>query len=183
MATIRGMMACSLDGFAADAAGGVGWLDPFHGVDWGYDAFIAQVGTVVMGRVTATDALALGGAWPYAGRRAIVLGRMRPAGLPDDAVLWTGGLPALVAHLRALTDGDAWVVGGPALQTDLIRLGALDRLQLCIVPRMLGAGLPVFPPGAAPPVQPELAQATALPMGLVMLDYRFGASGRGGLAR
>ncbi len=49
MGAIRRMMAASLDGFAADAQGSVGWLDPFEGADWGHDAFITQICTLVMG--------------------------------------------------------------------------------------------------------------------------------------
>ncbi|HSF64011.1 MAG TPA: dihydrofolate reductase family protein [Paracoccaceae bacterium] len=183
MALIRGMMAASLDGYGADSDGGVGWLEPFHGVDWGFVDFLAQVGTVVMGRITYEQTLTLAPEWPYPGKRGIVLGQRLPRPLRGGAEAWSGDLTALVAHLRGLADGDVWVVGGPRLQADLIRLGALDRLELCVVPCLLGRGLPVFPAGDPPPVQPELAGVRALPMGLAMLDYRFGASGRGGRVR
>ena len=71
MARLRGMMASSLDGFAADAGGGVGFLDDFDGVDWGYDAFIAGIGTVVMGRRTYEHMLELAPDWPYPGKRGM----------------------------------------------------------------------------------------------------------------
>ena len=49
---IRLYVAASLDGFIADADGGVGWLDPFNSPDTtaSYESFIAQIGTIVMGR-------------------------------------------------------------------------------------------------------------------------------------
>ena len=182
MAVIRGMMAASLDGFAADAEGGVGWLAPFEAADWGYAAFLAEIGTVVLGRRTYEQAKVLSAEWPYAGKRAIVVSRRLHGPLAGGAELWSGGVPALAAYLRALAGGDVWVVGGPMLQSALIALGALDRLELCLVPRVLGAGVPVFAPGARPEVQPQLAGVRQLPLGMVMLDYRFGASGRGGRA-
>ncbi|WP_372838957.1 dihydrofolate reductase family protein [Phaeovulum sp.] len=182
MAMIRGMMAASLDGFVADAEGGVGWLQRFEAADWGYGAFLAEIGTVVMGRRTYSQTLTLSPDWPYPGKRALVVSRTLQQPLAGGAELWSGGLAALAAHLRALKGGDVWVLGGPMLQSALIALGALDRLELCVVPHILGGGIAAFTPGTPPEVQPHLAGVRQLPLGMVMLDYRFGASGRGGRA-
>ncbi len=67
------------------------------------------------------------------------------------------------------------MLGGPMLQRAFLATGALDRLELCVVPRLIGSGLPVFPVGPVPPRQPRLQSARALPMGMVMLDYAFDA--------
>ena len=54
--------------------------------------------------------------------------------------------------------GDVRLVGGPRTIRAFYELGALDRLEL-VVPRMLlGAGLPLSPPGA-PPVPLTLLRA------------------------
>jgi dihydrofolate reductase len=45
-------MAMSLDGFIADAEGGVGWLDGYMSEEFRFDDFVASVDTLVMGRVT-----------------------------------------------------------------------------------------------------------------------------------
>ena len=177
MARLRGMMASSLDGFAAEAGGGVGFLDDFDGVDWGYDAFIAGIGTVVMGRRTYEHMLDLAPDWPYPGKRGIVVSRSLTGPLRGDAEVWSGELPDLVAKLRDRADGDVWIVGGPMLQSALIAMGALDRLELCIVPCILGTGIRTFPPSAAGPRQPELTAVKEYRKGLVILDYRFGTEG------
>lgn len=52
MAVIRGLIAASLDGYVAGLDGSVATLAPFVSVDHGYQRFIEQVGTVVMGRRT-----------------------------------------------------------------------------------------------------------------------------------
>ena len=44
------------------------------------------------------------------------------------ARVWDSGLPALAAHLRSLTDGDIWLVGGPTLQAEVIRAGAVGEV-------------------------------------------------------
>ena len=49
---LRGYMACSADGYIADAKGGVGFLDAFDGVDFGYDAFFGPLDSLIMGRAT-----------------------------------------------------------------------------------------------------------------------------------
>lgn len=172
---IRGMMAATLDGFVAEADGGVQFLDDFADVDWGFEAFLARIGTVVMGRRTYEQILDLAPEWPYAGKRAYVLGRGLATPLAGGAEVWEAGLPALITHLQTFTEGDAWIVGGPALLADVIRAGALDQLELCLVPRLAGSGLRLFPDGPPPPRQPRLAGSRALPMGLVLLDYRFDA--------
>lgn len=61
----------------------------------------------------------------------------------------------------------------------LIGLGALDRLELCIMPQLPGSGVAAFAPIPRPERQPELTGIWQLPLGMVMLDYRFGAPGRG----
>ncbi len=174
MARLRGMMASSLDGFAAEADGGVGFLNDFDGVDWGYEAFIAGIGTVVMGRRTYEHMLNLTPDWPYPGKRGIVVSQSLKGPLRGDCAIWPGELAPLVERLRGLADGDVWIVGGPMLQSALIAMGALDRLELCVVPRILGTGIRTFPPSAAGPRVPELIEVKQYRMGLVMLDYRFG---------
>lgn len=180
MAEIRGMMASTLDGYAADTAGGVGFLDPFHDVDWGWASFIAEIGTVVMGRKTYDHIWQLSPDWPYLGVSGIVLGH--PAPPLRGPVTTCTDLAALIPQLRA-AERDVWVVGGPALQQDFIAMGALDRLQLCILPVLLGSGNRTFPESPAPLRQPVLHGVTQLPKGMLLADYRFGDSGLGGRDR
>lgn len=174
MARLRGMMASSLDGFAAEADGGVAFLNDFDGVDWGYDAFIAGIGTVVMGRRTYEHMLDLAPDWPYPGKRGIVVSQSLKGPLRGYAEIWSGELAPLVEKLRGLADGDVWIVGGPMLQSALIAMGALDRLELCVVPRILGTGIRTFPPSGTGPRVPELTEVKQYRKGLVILDYRFG---------
>ncbi len=181
MGQIRGMIACTLDGFAADTEGGVGWLMPWHEVDYGYSDFAAQIGTVVLGRKTFQQLGSLSADWPYPGKRAIVVGKGLGAPLAAGAETWSGGIPALVDELRA-EPSDSWVVGGPMLQSAFLELDALDRLEVAIVPHLLGRGIRLFPEMRAPGRQPELAGVRQFAKGLVILDYRFGLSGRGGVA-
>ena len=65
-------VAVSVDGFIADRDGGVGWLDAYSSPELGYDAFLAQVGAVVIGRSTYEQMLTFG-PWPYEGRDGLIV--------------------------------------------------------------------------------------------------------------
>ena len=175
MATIRGYMAASLDGYIAASGGGIDWLRRYDGVDFGahaYDRFIRDIETLVMGRATYDAIVAMGEGWPYIGKHVIIV-TSRP--LPDPAgalELWHDTIDALIDDLRRREDGDVWIVGGGLLQQAFIAAGALDRLELFIVPEIIGGGHQTFPPnGFRRSVR--LVSATAFPSGAVALDYRF----------
>ncbi len=171
MTVIRGYMAASADGYIADRDGGVGWLDPFNGLDYGYTAFIAQIRTVVMGRATYDQARGFGPDWVYAGKRGIVVTSSSLHDAPADVTAWHDDLPGLAAHLRALDDGDVWIVGGSQLQSALIEIGALDRLELFYMPVLLGNGVPLFRAGKDIRAL-QLEAAEPFENGVVRLDYR-----------
>ncbi|MCW5713623.1 MAG: dihydrofolate reductase [Bauldia sp.] len=167
---IRGYMAASADGYIADREGGISWLDPFNDVDAGYGAFIAGIGTVVMGRRTY-DQVRTFGAYPYAAQRSIIVTHRPIEAAPPGVEAWREGVTSLIAQLRQ-TEGerDAWIVGGAALQAEFIAAGALDSLELFVIPVLLGDGVRMFPP--SPFSRPlRLDGATALGKGMVRLAY------------
>ena len=166
-------MAASVDGYIADADGGVGWLDPFNAVDFGYERFISGIRTIVMGRKTYDQVRAFGPDWVYAGKRALIVTSMPIVDPPPDATPWTDGIDALVRHLRALDDGDVWVVGGSQLQSALFDSDAIDRLELFVIPVLLGNGVPLFSPLERFKAL-SLAASEPFDMGVVRLDYRIG---------
>ena len=171
MAVIRGLIAASLDGYVAGPDGSVAALAPFVSVEHGYQRFIDQVGTVVMGRRTYDLIPSLGTGWPYAGKRALVLTSGRGSSVREKTRFWTDGLPALIAHLRDLDDGDVWVVGGGRLMAGMIEAGALDRLELLVAPVLLGQGRSLFPKASPGLRGMRLNGVEALERGVVLLDY------------
>lgn len=167
---IRGYMAASVDGYIADKDGGFSFLDPFNSVDAGYDRFYAGIGTVILGRVTYDQLLDLG-AWPYAGRRGIIVTSRPLRDPPPDVEAWSAGVPALIAALLAdPSEKAAWVVGGAKLQADFIAAGALDSLDLFIVPVLLGDGIRMFPSGG-PATTLTLHLIEGLGRGMVRIAY------------
>jgi dihydrofolate reductase len=74
-----------------------------------------------------------------------VLCSQRPPGTPDDVV--TDSDPArLLEKLEAANHGgDVHLVGGPRTIETFRTLGALDKLELVVLPLLFGAGMRLTP--------------------------------------
>ncbi|MGP7997772.1 MAG: dihydrofolate reductase family protein [Streptosporangiaceae bacterium] len=149
---IKSRMGVSVDGFVASAAGvpAIALAEGFvPGQSHGYPEFIAGCDAVVMGRSTFLPAL---GApqWPWPGLRVHVLtSRPLPDGTPADVVAEPDPA-ALAGRLRARPGGgDVHLVGGPRTIRAFDAASALDRLEVVLLPMLLGTGIPFSPPGAA----------------------------------
>jgi dihydrofolate reductase len=143
--TVVYFVACSLDGFIADAEGGVGWLEPFQAgdTDYGYADFLAEVGDVVMGRRTYERLLGFGVRYPYADKAGWVLSSDRTLERADESVTVTDE-PAegLVARLKySDAEGSVWLVGGGALAGSLFDAGLIDEMRVFVMPSTLGEGI------------------------------------------
>ena len=67
-------IATSLDGFIARLDGGLDWLPEGDDEAYGYDAFMASVDALVIGRGTYETVRAFD-AWPYGATPVVVLSR------------------------------------------------------------------------------------------------------------
>lgn len=146
-------IAASLDGYIADANGGIGFLDEAPSPeDLGYDEFYSTVGTIIMGGKTYRQ-IAYGlfpGAWPYAGKPCYVYthGGPAPAGVPEG-VTFTALPPAeLLGHIRRAHGGggNIWLEGGGEVIRMFLQEDLIDEYRIYLIPTLLGGGLPLFPP-------------------------------------
>jgi dihydrofolate reductase len=99
-----------------------------------------------MGRGTY-DAVRAMGDWPYAGKRVVVVTHRALHDAPDGVEARGGDLAALVAELEAQGLGRVWLEGGGGIIRQMIAIGRLDVLEMGVMPRVLGAGIPLFPEG------------------------------------
>jgi dihydrofolate reductase len=171
-ARLRLYAAVSLDGCLADADGGIGWLAPFDGQDYGLAGFLAGIGTILTGRVTYDQARGFA-AWPYAGKRMVVLTRraLEPAP-PEGVEAMQGDVAEIVARLRGETRGDIWLLGGAVLAQACLERGLVDSLELFLIPVTRGDGVRLF--GGGPPRDWRLAAAKPFRNGVVGLTYARG---------
>ena len=68
--------------------------------------------------------------------------------------------------------GDVWMLGGGRLQMAFLERGALDELEVYLMPELIGGGRPLFP-ATGLGRRARLVSATALDRGCVRLHYSF----------
>ena len=139
---IRARMGISVDGFVATPEGlpALDLMPGFEpGVSHGHREFIEGCDAVVLGRSTFLPAL---GAprWPWPGLQVHVLtSRPLPANTPSDVIIGRDGPAKLAEQLRSRgSGGDVHLVGGPRTIRAFQELGELDRLEILVLPVLLG---------------------------------------------
>ena len=76
----------------------------------------------------------------------------------------------VVAALKTKPGRDIWLYGGGSLFRSLLDAGLVDTVEVGVIPVLLGAGIPLLPPGAATKL--TLADQKTLPAsGIVALSY------------
>jgi len=148
-------MGVSVDGFVGTPEGvpTLAIMPGFTpGESHGFPEFIENCDAVVMGRNTFVPALGALPAWPWPDLQVYVLtSSPLPPETPADVIVVPDGPAALVERLRSRgSDRDVHLVGGPRTIRAFYELGALDRLEVVVLPILLGAGTPLSPAGSAP---------------------------------
>jgi dihydrofolate reductase len=140
----------------------------------GFPEFLANTEAVLMGRTTFLPAVGHH-RWPWADKQVFVLtSSPLPDGVPEDVSVTTSESAAeLLERMRSTVhSGDVHLVGGPSTIQAFRAIGALDELELLVVPFVLGDGLQLSPPGT-PQLPLELARERSYPDGVVQLTYTF----------
>ncbi|GAA2179781.1 dihydrofolate reductase family protein [Leucobacter tardus] len=140
--------ATTLDGFIADPADSLAWLlrqQQSREGEARFDAFMAEVGAIVMGATTYEWVLAHDdGAWPYTQPAWVMTHRDLPARPGVHFV--SGGVRELHPELAAVAESrQIWVVGGGDLAGQFADAGLLDEIVSSIAPVTLGSGRPLLP--------------------------------------
>jgi dihydrofolate reductase len=172
MAEVILYIASSLDGYIADHAGGVDWLERFNqaGEDYGYGAFLEGIGTLLMGARTYHQVRGFGD-WPYHGKRTIVFTHAEvDPGAPGGVEVYSGDPGVLLERFRD-DAGDIWLVGGSDLISQFLAIDGIDEFRIFLMPIMLGDGVPLFPSGF-PTVNLALEVVKPFADGVVELRYR-----------
>ena len=169
MPLIRLYLAQSVDGYIARPDGAIDWLRPFDDVDYGYTAFIREIGTVVMGRASYEMARSFG-EWPYQTMRSLVVTSTPLADAPPTVARVGGDIARLVTALRAAGDKDVWIMGGAQTINAFLRAEAVDRIDLFTLPILLGGGIRLFE-DARPETNFRLLSTQSYDKGLARLSY------------
>ncbi len=137
-------IATSLDGFIARPNGDIDWLPTGGGEEHGYEAFMATVDALVIGRKTYETVLAFD-AWPYGRKPVYVLSTSTlPPAPPGAVVEHMSGDPAeIVSQLAARDVRHIYVDGGVTIQR-FLQAGLIQHLIITRIPVLIGAGIPLF---------------------------------------
>ena len=168
MRRLKLFVATSLDGYIAARDGDVSWR--FHDGDYGYEAFLAGIDTVLLGRRTYEAALSFS-QWPYPERKVVVFTRGDTLSVISPNTVATSRTPAdIVLELRTRQGKDLWLAGGGELVRECLDAGLIDDIIVSIHPIFLGEGVPFVATGAArTPL--TLTAERRYPSGLVQLSY------------
>lgn len=169
---IASRLSISADGYVTTPDGWPAQLaDPAFspGQSHGIREFLEGKEAALMGRTTFEPALGAG-RWPWPNLDVFVLASHRPEGTPDHVVS-DGDPERLLEKMRETNrGGDVHLIGGPRTIETYRALGALDRIELVVLPLFLGAGLRLTP-SLSSNTELTFVSERALPGGSVEIVY------------
>jgi len=172
-------VAMSLDGYIAGPNGEFDWIP--HDPEIDFAEIFSRFDTLLMGRKTfeithkapqtdnPTDPQYEGGAHP--GMRTVVVSRrLKPEDYPRVTII-NDRVAEAVAELKAKPGKDIWLFGGGELFGSLLDLGLVDRIEVAVVPVLLGSGIPFIAGAATKRVLRFEKQQVYKNSGIVALEY------------
>ncbi len=168
-------MVSSLDGFVDKKDGDVSWMRSMDQYEKGialtkeYIAeFLKSIDCYVMGSRTYERAVALG--WPYGEVPVLVLSSRNLNSDKTSVHFLSGDLTDIVTQRIRPHYQNIWMVGGPTLTKEFLRLELADDINITIIPTLLGSGTLFFDYiGRELPL--HLKDVTAFDDGMVELWY------------
>lgn len=169
MRPVRYNVAASLDGYVTGPDGEIDWIPDDPTVD--FAGLFSKVDTVLLGRKSYQAAQTMGGSmWGHKTRVFVFSTTLRPADHPKVTVVAEDAGPMVQALREEDGDGEIWLFGGGELFRTLLAAGQVDRVEVTIVPVLLGGGTPLIAPGA-PRTRLTLDDTHAYPSGMMTLGY------------
>lgn len=137
-------LAVTLDGYIARTDGSVDYLDKYPMEDFNFSEFTDTIGALIMGR--GTYEVAVGFGWLWGDMPTMVLTTQTGLAVPEGANVKFSAQPtaAAIRSFSAETPKRLWVFGGGKVINEGLHAGAIDTLDLMVMPEALGTGIPLF---------------------------------------
>jgi dihydrofolate reductase len=168
MRRLRYSVAQSLDGYIADNEGGYDWIPADDAID--FASYLEKIDTLLMGRGTWEIMQTPEGRSILDGMTTYVVSTTLDASTYPEVTLISSDVEATVAALKAEEGKDIWLFGGGVLFKSLLDAGLVDRVEVAVIPTLLGSGIPLLP-GSAAPTKMELHSEETFASGIVLLKY------------
>ena len=175
MTTGHVFIGTSLDGFIARKNDDIAWLTdyPTLGEDHGFNAHMARVDGVVMGRGTY-EVIKHMRPWYYSKPVVVLSTSLTQADIPEEIADKVEVMKATPEEaMRTLGERGwkaAYVDGGSVIQS-FLRAGLIEDLVISRIPVLIGEGISLFGPLDAD-LMLEHVDTKAFPSGLVQSLYR-----------
>ena len=161
-------VAVSLDGYIAAEGGSVDFLHEYASEEYNFHGFFDTLGALVMGSTTYEQVLERG--WPYGDIPCLVLTSRELEVVEEAEITFSSAKTAdAIKDFAAITYKRIWVVGGGSVITSGIKQGAIDTLELYVMPVALGSGVSLFTESYDEPL--NLVDSAAFSNGVVRLVY------------
>lgn len=162
-------VAASLDGYLAGPNGEADWIvmDP----DIDFTALFSQFDTFLMGRKTFEMMVKSGQGGSAPGTKTFVFSKTLRQGDYADVTIVAEEPKKLLAELRKQPGKDIWLFGGGELFRSLLEAGCVDRIEVAVVPVLLGEGIPLLPAPAKRAKLKLVGHKVYAKSGIVALEY------------
>ena len=169
MRLVRFGGAMSLDGYIAGPNGEYDWIVMDADVD--FATMIGQFDTFLIGRKTFDAMRAMGNAGKsMPGITNIVCSRtLKQSDVPE--MLVRSDAAEVVRELRTQAGKDIAIFGGGELFRSLLAVGLVDRVEVSLIPVLLGGGIPLLPSPASRAVLKLQNQRVYPKTGTLGLEY------------
>ncbi len=149
------MVAVTLDGYVARRDGSVDYLEKHPVAEFDFARFVETIGW----------------GWEWGDLPTMVLTTGGPLDVPDGANVQFTAAPTAeeIRSFSAATQKRLWVFGGGKVITDGLIGGAVDTLDITVMPEAIGSGIPLFTEAYDRPL--KLDKSTGYDNGAVRLIY------------
>lgn len=162
-------VAVSLDGYIARRDGTVDWLIMDPEINLG--SYAKTFDVVIAGRKTLDlSDEQRSGANPMGKMDCYIFSRSKQPGKRRGAEYVNQAPSELIRQLKERPGKDIWLMGGGELAREFLKEDLVDRMDLGIMPVLLGEGIPLFPQ-SFPQRNFILEKFQAYKSGIVMASY------------